>query len=68
MPPTTPNSVPEEPLVAVTIGGKPQLVKLSELPATDLDKLLGAGADLFESDEELDAFLADIRKRRGNSD
>ena len=68
MSPARPASAPEEPLVAVTIDGKPQLVKLSELPVTDLDKLLGAGADLFESDEELDAFLADIRKARGKSD
>jgi hypothetical protein len=30
----------------------------------DLDTLIGAGADLWNSDEELDQFLADIRARR----
>ena len=33
-------------------------------PVTDLDKIIGGGKDLWASDEELDRFLEDIRRRR----
>jgi hypothetical protein len=38
-----------------------------EIPTYTLDQLLGAGEDLWSSDEELDAFLAEIRKAHGKA-
>lgn len=33
-------------------------------PTSTYENLVGTGADLWDSDEELDQFLADLRKRR----
>ena len=33
-------------------------------PPRDLDELIGQGSDLWESDEELDTFVAGIYQRR----
>jgi hypothetical protein len=33
----------------------------------DLSKIMGAGADLWANDAELDAFLDDVRKARGKA-
>jgi hypothetical protein len=57
-----------ETLVPVTINGKTELMKLSDLPITDIDQLIRAGVDLWESDEDLDPFLANVRKAHGISE
>ncbi len=36
-------------------------------PADDLDVLIGQGSDLWESDEDFDAFLEGIYERRAQS-
>jgi hypothetical protein len=33
-------------------------------PVTDLDKIIGQGKDLWDSDEEFERFVADIYERR----
>jgi hypothetical protein len=67
MPPVKPGPSPDQ-LITVTYQGKTQVMKLSELPPTtpeELEAMLGAGKDLWASDEELDEFLADIRRAHG---
>jgi hypothetical protein len=33
-------------------------------PVTDMDKIIGQGKDLWDSDEEFERFVADIYERR----